>query len=63
MDVIMTCPCGEPDALIKRVNEEHDEIWICGECPAVLSTYWHPSSIDRLHRELDPQPAPIPTPG
>ena len=53
----MTCPiCGQPDALVKRVHEEHHEIWICEECPAVLFTYWYPSSIDRLHRELEPRP-------
>lgn len=56
MDLIMTCPtCGEPDALVKRVNEDHDELWGCTECPAVLLAYWYPSSIDRLHRELDPR--------
>ncbi len=64
MDLIMTCPiCGEPDALVKRVNEEHDEIWVCEECPAVLFAYWYPSSIDRLPRELDSQPVPVPTLG
>ena len=58
---LMDCPvCEEPESMIKRVNEEHDEIWVCEECPAVLFAYWYPSSIDRLHRELDPQPIPVP---
>lgn len=55
MEMNLTCPiCQEPDALVKRVNEEHDEIWVCTECPAVLFTYWYPSSMDRLRRALDP---------
>lgn len=46
-----------PYALVKGVNEDHDEVWVYEECPAVLFAYWDPSSIDRLHHELAPRPA------
>ena len=43
------CPlCGGIKTLQKHVNEDHDEIWICTECPAVLFTYWYPEQIRRV---------------
>lgn len=49
----LTCPiCGGVNTLEKRVNETHDEIWACRDCPAVLFTYWYPEQIDRLYAVL-----------
>ena len=60
MNAVMTCPvCGTPDSLVKQVNEGHDEIWICKECPAVLFCYWDSASLARLHRELEPHDAAL----
>ena len=45
----INCPiCQTAQAMQKYVNEDHDEIWICDECPAVLFTYWRPEQIRRV---------------
>lgn len=49
----LSCPvCGGTATLKKRVNEEHDEIWICTECPAVLFAFWQSAQIRRLSKVL-----------
>lgn len=58
MDLIMDCPvCGSSQTLRKRVNAEHDEVWVCDVCPAVLFTYWYPEQIHRLYSVLGATPA------
>ena len=53
----LSCPvCGGVKTLQKRVNEDHDEIWICTDCPAVLFTYWNDAQIDRLYAVMQATP-------
>ena len=53
----LSCPvCGSVKTLQKRVNEDHDEIWICTDCPAVLFTYWNDAQIDRLYTVMQATP-------
>ena len=50
----LPCPICHSGTLEKRVNETHDEIWMCTDCPAVLFTYWYPENITRLFSVVAP---------
>ena len=47
----LSCPvCGGDKTLQKCINEDHDEIWTCTDCPAVLFTYWNDAQIEAARK-------------
>lgn len=51
----LSCPvCGGVKTLQKRVNDVHNEIWTCTDCPVVL----YPEQLTRLSALLNPSETP-----